>query len=152
MDLGADVGQVLPYLTAVIGAYGTAVIERVRDDAAQAGADATVGVGRRVLRRLLGHREAGSEQATETESTAAAGIESAVRDVAQRPGDAAAQMMLQAHVMTLLRDDPQLRRDLLGLLPEGGIGNVTASGPGAVAAGGSITGPFTTGANSPIQR
>jgi hypothetical protein len=39
-----------PYVTAAMGAYGTAVLAKVRDDAA----DATVGVGRRLLQRVFG--------------------------------------------------------------------------------------------------
>lgn len=44
-----------PYVTAAVGAYGGAVLAKVRDDAA----GATVGVGRRLLQRVFGHREEG---------------------------------------------------------------------------------------------
>jgi hypothetical protein len=44
-----------PYVTAAVGAYGGAVLAKVRDDAA----DATVGLGRRLLQRVFGHREEG---------------------------------------------------------------------------------------------
>jgi hypothetical protein len=43
-----------PYVTAAVGAYGGAVLAKVRDDAA----DATVGIGRRLLQRVFGHRAA----------------------------------------------------------------------------------------------
>jgi hypothetical protein len=49
-DLVADA---TPYVTAAVGAYGGAVLAKVRDDAA----DATVGVGRRLLQRVFGRRE-----------------------------------------------------------------------------------------------
>ncbi len=47
------VAEATPYLTAAVGAYGGAVLARVRDDAA----DATVGLGRRLLQRVFGQRE-----------------------------------------------------------------------------------------------
>jgi hypothetical protein len=46
------VADATPYVTAAMGAYGGAVLAKVRDDAA----DATVGVGRRLLQRVFGHR------------------------------------------------------------------------------------------------
>ena len=48
------VADATPYVTAAVGAYGGAVLAKVRDDAA----DATVGVGRRLLQRVFGHRAA----------------------------------------------------------------------------------------------
>jgi hypothetical protein len=46
------VADATPYVTAAVGAYGGAVLAKVRGDAA----DATVGVGRRLLQRVFGHR------------------------------------------------------------------------------------------------
>jgi hypothetical protein len=46
------VADATPYVTAAIAAYGGAVLAKVRDDAA----DATVGVGRRLLQRIFGHQ------------------------------------------------------------------------------------------------
>ena len=43
--------EAMPYVTAAVGAYGGAVLAKVRDDAA----DATVGLGRRLLQRVFGH-------------------------------------------------------------------------------------------------
>jgi hypothetical protein len=54
-DVAVLVADAAPYVTAAVGAYGGAVLARVRDDAA----DATVGVGRRLLQRVFGHREEG---------------------------------------------------------------------------------------------
>jgi hypothetical protein len=47
------VSDATPYVTAAVGAYGGAVLAKVRDDAA----DATVGVGRRLLQRVFGRQE-----------------------------------------------------------------------------------------------
>ena len=44
--------EMTPYVSAAFGAYGGAVLAKVRDDAA----DATVGLGRRLLQRVFGRR------------------------------------------------------------------------------------------------
>jgi hypothetical protein len=51
-EVATLVADATPYVTAAVGAYGGAVLAKVRDDAA----DATVGVGRRLLQRVFGHR------------------------------------------------------------------------------------------------
>ena len=53
-EVATLVADATPYVTAAVGAYGGAVLAKVRDDAA----DATVGVGRRLLQRVFGHRTA----------------------------------------------------------------------------------------------
>jgi hypothetical protein len=53
-EVATLVADATPYVTAAVGAYGGAVLAKVRDDAA----DATVGVGRRLLQRIFGHRPA----------------------------------------------------------------------------------------------
>jgi hypothetical protein len=54
-EVATLVADATPYVTAAVGAYGGAVLAKVRDDAA----DATVGVGRRLLQRVFGQRAAG---------------------------------------------------------------------------------------------
>jgi hypothetical protein len=51
-EVATLVADATPYMTAAVGAYGGAVLAKVRDDAA----DATVGVGRRLLQRVFGQR------------------------------------------------------------------------------------------------
>ena len=51
-EVATLVADATPYVTAAVGAYGGAVLAKVRDDAA----DATVGVGRRLLQRVFGRR------------------------------------------------------------------------------------------------
>ena len=53
-EVATLVADATPYVTAAVSAYGGAVLARVRDDAA----DATVGVGRRLLQRVFGRRTA----------------------------------------------------------------------------------------------
>ena len=53
-EVATLVADATPYVTAAVGAYGGAVLAKVRDDAA----DATVGVGRRLLQRVFGQRTA----------------------------------------------------------------------------------------------
>jgi hypothetical protein len=47
--------EVAPYASAAVGAYGGAVLAKVRDEAA----DATVGLGRRLLMRIFGAKNEG---------------------------------------------------------------------------------------------
>ena len=47
--------EMSPYVSAAVGAYGGAVLAKLRDDAA----DATVGLGRRMLQRIFGSRGEG---------------------------------------------------------------------------------------------
>jgi len=54
-DVATIATEMTPYITAAVGAYGGAVLAKVRDDAA----DATVGLGRRLLQKVFGrHGEA----------------------------------------------------------------------------------------------
>jgi hypothetical protein len=54
-EVASVVAETAPYVTAAVSAYGGAVLAKVRDDAA----DATVGLGRRLLQRVFGHRDEG---------------------------------------------------------------------------------------------
>lgn len=53
-EIATLVADATPYVTAAMGAYGGAVLAKVRDDAA----DATAGIGRRLLQRVFGRRTA----------------------------------------------------------------------------------------------
>jgi hypothetical protein len=46
-EVASLAAEMTPYVSAAVGAYGGAVLAKVRDDAA----DATVGLGRRLLQR-----------------------------------------------------------------------------------------------------
>ncbi|WP_246273160.1 hypothetical protein [Phytohabitans houttuyneae] len=117
MDLAT---QVVPYIAAAAGAYGTAVIERVRDSAADATVEATAGWGRRLLGRILRRQESAAE------------VEAAVRDLAQDPDDADRVAAVRLQVRKALADDPELAAEVAAMLQAAGT-SVTASGPRSVA-------------------
>lgn len=125
------VEQAGPYLASAVGAYGTAVLTRAED----AAAGATANLGRRILQAVL-HRRPGQ----------AAELERAVDDAAADSEDADAAAALRQQLKRALREDPELRAALAGLLPTGTI-NITASGERSIAANniGSVTIKYTTG-------
>ncbi|MFD0585826.1 hypothetical protein [Dactylosporangium darangshiense] len=98
---------VLPYLSAVAGAYGSAVVQRVSDGAADATADATLGAGRRLARRLFG-------------SSRSSQVQSALVDLAGRPGDEGLADVLRAQVRAALAADLSLLADVVQLLRAAG--------------------------------
>jgi hypothetical protein len=128
------VGQVVPAISAAVGAYGVGVLSRVQD----AAADGTVGLGRRLLARLLGvAAEPGR-------------LEGAVEDLAaaeEDDPDAVAALRLQ--VRRILLEHPELAAELAGMLPAGPQAHAT--GTRSVAVAGDNTAPITTGDNSPVR-
>ncbi len=54
-EVASLAAEMTPYVSAAVGAYGGAVLAKVRDEAA----DATVGLGRRMLQRVFGSRREG---------------------------------------------------------------------------------------------
>jgi len=54
-DVASLAAEVTPYVSAAVGAYGGAVLAKVRDEAA----DTTVSLGCRLLRRIFGSRDEG---------------------------------------------------------------------------------------------
>ncbi|MFF5182110.1 hypothetical protein ACFY2Q_29225 [Micromonospora sp. NPDC000316] len=117
-------GVVVPYLTAVAAAYGGAVVQRVVDQSADATAEAGVGVGRRVLRRLLGSGRSGQ-------------IVLAVTEVGEQPDDEAGRELLRAAVVTALSEDAQLAEDVARVLADAGVSgwSVTVLGSQGVQVG-----------------
>lgn len=99
----------------IVTAYGAAVVARVQD----AAADATLGLGGRVLRRLLRQPQASA-------------IEAAVRDVAEDPADEDRVAALRVQIRKALAADPQLAADLREMLHQAGA-QVTAVGERSVA-------------------
>jgi hypothetical protein len=85
------------------------VLDRVRDQTTEAGADATVSLGHRVLLRLLGRRES------------APAIEGAVTTLAEDPVDDDNRAALLIQVRKALKADDQLCTDLVDLLDEAGV-------------------------------
>lgn len=127
----------MPFVTAAAGAYGGAVVQKVSDAAADAGAQATVGVGRRVLRRLF--TSGRGEQ-----------VQAAVVELAEAPEDEASVDAVRAQLVEALSQDRQLVTDLARDLADAGVGGdrytVTVSGGQGVQVGShnSQTNTFTT--------
>ncbi|MFD9467185.1 hypothetical protein [Streptomyces sp. NPDC060027] len=125
------VGQAGPAVTAAVGAYGAAVLTRAQD----AAADATVGLGQRILQLVWRHRdEAGQAE-----------LERVVGEAADEQDDAYSTAVLSRLLGQALQNDPALREELAAVLPAPAPGtvNVTASGERSIAAqhiGTAITG------------
>jgi uncharacterized protein YlxW (UPF0749 family) len=138
-ELVQVVEQAGPYVTAALGAYGAGVLAR----AEAAAVDGSANVGRRILRAVWRRRD----------ERGRAELEAAVTDAASEPDDADAAAALRQQVKRALREDPELLRELAGLLPAAGAGTVTvtvtASGERSIAA--QHVGTAITGDNATVQ-
>ncbi|MER7179792.1 hypothetical protein ABT404_09965 [Streptomyces hyaluromycini] len=117
------VEQAGPYLTTAVSVFGTAVLTRAED----AAADATANLGRRILQAVW-HRRGEQGQAE---------LEAAVQDAADDPDDGDAAATLRQQIKRALREDVALREELAGMLASAagaGSVNVTASGERSIAA------------------
>jgi hypothetical protein len=99
-EVATLVGDAAPYVTAAIGAYGGAVLSKVQDDAA----DATVGVGRRLLQRIFGQR-------TEDEP-----LPSPLAALAADPSDAGALGMVRWSMRQALNADAAMLQEVSSIL------------------------------------
>lgn len=118
VDVAQTAAAVMPYVTAAVTAYGVTTLDRVRDAVVDKTSDATVGLGQRLLNRILGREE--SRQV----------IEGAIADVAAGEEDSEAALKLQ--IRKALAADPGLARDVAQLLPTGTTHN-EASGTRSIA-------------------
>ncbi len=103
VDVGEVASAVVPYLSAAAGAYGAAVVQRVSDGAADATANATLGVGRRLARRLFG-------------SSRGDQVGAALVELAARPNDEGLAALVREHVQAALAVDAALLADVMQLL------------------------------------
>jgi hypothetical protein len=133
-ELAVLVGQVSPYVTAAVGAYGSTVLAKVNDEAA----GATVGLGRRMLQRIFGSRGAGDAP-------------HAVADLAADPNDPDLQAALRVAIRKVLAVDTELAADLRAMLAADARVTVTASGERSIAAH-TINGAAATGGDVTIIR
>jgi len=131
-EVDVILGQVVPVIGTAVGAYGAGVLTRVE----QGAADATVGLGQRVLARLLHH------------AARPAQLEEAVADLAADGQDPDALAALRLQVRKILAASPELVAQLAAMLPP--TPTATASGVRSVAVAGPNTAPITTGDHSPI--
>ncbi|MBQ1044409.1 MULTISPECIES: hypothetical protein [unclassified Micromonospora] len=134
LDVPALVAQVMPYVSAAVGAYGAGVLTKAQD----AAADSTVGFGKRLLSRLVGQHEA------------AGSIEGAVVDLADDPTDEDRVAALRLQIRKALAADNELATDLAAMLRQAPQ-NFTASGDRSITAQ-VISGVAVTGDNARIWR
>lgn len=102
-EIATLVTDATPYLTAALTAYGTAVLTKVRDDAA----DATVGVGRRLLQRVFGRGENGEP------------LPVLLAEVVNAPDDTDALGALRLAVRRKLEADAKMLADVREILASG---------------------------------
>lgn len=99
-DVAVLAAEMMPYVSAAVGAYGGAVLARVRDDAA----DATVGLGCRLLQRVFGSRAAEES------------LPGPLADLAADPGDADALAAVRLAVRKALAADAVLTAEVRSML------------------------------------
>ncbi|TVZ85461.1 hypothetical protein [Streptomyces sp. BK340] len=133
------VEQAGPAVTAAVGAYGAAVLTRAQD----AAAEATVGLGQRILQLVWRRRD----KAGRTE------MERIVAEAANEQDDTYSTAVLGRLLRRALQDDPGLREELSAMLPTPAAGTVTitAAGERSIAAqhiGNAITGDGHTSPRS----
>jgi hypothetical protein len=110
VDVGGVVAAVVPYLSALAGAYGSAVVARVTQDGPDAAADATVNLGRRLLRRLVTAPHSGQA------------IGAAVSELGEHPDDEDLAAVVRVRLKTAMADDPALMAEVAQILAEAGVG------------------------------
>ena len=137
MDALTVASEITPYVSAAIGAYGTAVLTRATD----ASADATVTLGQRILQRIRGNREESAEPDR---------LDRALAEAAEAPGDEDFQAMLRVQIKKALLADAELTQDIARLLSGSSV-TLTASGDRSVAVQHN-SGIISTGSNARIQR
>ncbi|MBM0235797.1 hypothetical protein JNW91_30990 [Micromonospora sp. STR1_7] len=133
-EITALAATVTPYVATAVGAYGAGVVARLQDVAA----DATVGLGGRLLRRLLARDES------------APAVEAAVTDLAEDPSDEDRTAALRLQIGKVLAADAQVAADVSRMLASAGV-TVTASGERSVAAN-TISGVVVTGDGAQVTR
>ena len=99
-DVASLAAEMTPYVSAAVGAYGGAVLAKIRDDAA----DATVGLGRRLLQKVFGHRGEGEL------------LPGPLADLAADPGDGDALSAVRLAVRKALAADPVLAAEVRSML------------------------------------
>lgn len=127
-EIEALVGQVVPAIGSAVAAYGTGVLTRAENEAAEA----SVRLGQRLLARIL------------RRTSDPAPVEAAVADLAAVPGDGDALGALRLQIRKALAGDTELVAELAALLSA----RAEASGEHATAVAGGVS-ISTTGPNSP---
>jgi hypothetical protein len=95
-EIATLVKDATPYLTAALTAYGTAVLTKTSDDAA----DATVGIGRRFLQRVFGRTKDGEP------------LPALLSDAIMAPDDPDALGALRLGIRRALEEDAEMLADV----------------------------------------
>lgn len=129
--------QVTPYATAAVAAYGSAVLTRAENNAA----DATIAFGQRLLQRLYRSR---------TNSAVPDPLAVVVADLAATPADEDLQATLRLQIRRALLADPELFWEISAMpRPESPGNTVSSVGSRSVAIGRDNTGTIKTGDEHP---
>jgi len=99
-DVVSLAAEMSPYVSAAVGAYGGAVLAKVRDEAA----DATIGLGRRLLQRVFGSR--GEEEP----------LPGPLEALATDPEDGDALAAVRLAIRQALAGDPDLQAEVRSML------------------------------------
>ncbi len=134
IEVAALAGQVMSYVIAAVRAFGGRVLDQAQDDTAET----TIGLGRRLLQKVFGTREAGEP------------LPEPLADAVADPRDEDAVAALRLAIRKTLAANPELRAEVKGMLAGAGV-TVTASGERSIAAQ-TITGIAATGDNTTINR
>ncbi|MEV5785377.1 hypothetical protein AB0L42_30930 [Streptomyces sp. NPDC052287] len=136
-DVAQLAQEVTPYITAAIGAYGTAVLTQLEDSAA----DASVSYGRRTIQRMVGRRQR-QEPPTPLESA----IATTIAEIAANPADSDLVTLLRQEIRRAFASDPELTAEIIAWNrpPLAPSTIITASGERSLAAH-TITGNIHTG-------
>jgi hypothetical protein len=101
-DLVSLAAEMTPYVSAAVGAYGGAVLAKVQDEAA----DATVGLGRRLLMRIFGSRD--HEEP----------LPGPLADLAADPDDGDTLAAVRLAIRQALSADPDLERQVRAMMAD----------------------------------
>lgn len=119
-EVASLAAEMTPYVSAAVGAYGGAVLAKVRDDTA----DATVGLGRRLLQRVFGSRLEGEP------------LPDPLGALAADPEDGDALAAVRLAIRQALADDPALQAEVRSMLASAtGVTQQVHAGRDAYAAG-----------------
>lgn len=134
IEVAVLAGELMSCVVAAARAFGDRVLNKAQDDVAEA----TIGLGRRVLQRIFGTGQAGEP------------LPGPVADVVADPQDEDAVAALRLAIRKALVADPQMHAEVEQMLAGAGV-TITASGERSIAVQ-TITGIATTGDNTTINR
>lgn len=133
VEIAVLAGELMSYAVAAVRAFGDKVLNQGQDDAAEA----TIGLGRRLLQKIFGTRKADEP------------LPGPVADLAAYPQDEDAVAALRLAIRKALDADPRLHAEVEQMLTRAGV-SVTASGQRSIAA--QNIGIASTGDNTTINR